>query len=266
MRSTRRLAALTVLLGAGAGAAIALAAVSSRADRADFELIPINPGGPVGLAHLEQDGKRLRGRIAVWGLGPGSRHLAHLSGPGASCRPEARQVRRRAVVLPELVADPNGVAFARVSATAPEDVVRPGYYLMVYSGPRSVRGNARVACGDVFGGGRIAPAALASVGPGAGLRAQVSTLIQLRNGRPIGGPQQIVARAGDRVAIGVRSGLPDELEVGGLGLTHQVGPGTIARFSLVAPPPGRYPLRARTGGSEPVATLFVRRDEGRRPR
>jgi len=266
MLSTRRLVALTVLLGAAAGAAIALAAVSPRAVRADFELLPVNPGGPVGLAHLEQDGNRLSGRVAVWGLGPGSRHLAHLSGPDAACRPEGRQVRRRAVILPELVADPNGVAFARVGATVAEDVVRPGYYLMVYSGPRSAPGNARVACGDVFGGGRIAPAALASVGPGAGLRAPVSTLIQLRDGRPIGGPQQIIARTGDRVAIAVRSGLPDEIEVVGLGTTHQVGPGTIARFSLVVPRPGRYPLRARTAGPEPVATLLVRKHEGRRPR
>ncbi|MBA3420876.1 MAG: hypothetical protein H0U12_03120, partial [Thermoleophilaceae bacterium] len=240
---------MAILLGVVAGVAIAVVVLFLGREQVDFELLPVNPGGPIGVAHLEQDGDRLRGRLVVWGLGPGSRHLAHLSGPSAACRPQVRQVRRRALVLPELVADPNGVAFARLDVRVSEDVVEPGYYLMVYSGPRSAAGNARVACGDLVGGGPIAPAALATAGPGAGARTQTSTIVQLRDGRPIGGPQQIAARPGDRVALAVRSDLPDEIRLGGLGLTQQVGPGTIARFSLVAPRPGRYPLRARTGGS-----------------
>lgn len=233
-------------------------ATTRSSDVADFELLPVNPGGPVGVARLEQEDDRVRGRMVVWGLGPGSRHLAHLSGPGAACEPERNQTSRRALVLPELVAGPNGVAFARVDARVREDVVEPGFYLMVYSGPAGVRGNARVACGDLFGGGRLDPAALASVGPGAGARSEVSTIVQLRDGRPIGGAQRIEARSGDRVALALRSDLPDEVEIGGLGLSQQVGPETIARFSFVADRPGRFPLRARTGGGRPVAVLVVR--------
>jgi len=258
MRPPRRAAAVALLLGFVAAGTIAVVVLFSGREQVDFELLSVNPGGPIGVAHLEQDGNRLRGRVVVWGLGPGSRHLAHLSGPSAACRPQARQIRRRALILPELVADPNGVAFAGLDVRVSEDVVEPGYYLMVYSGPRSAVGNARVACGDLVGGGAIAPAALATTGPGAGARSQASTIVQLRDGRPIGGPQQIAARPGDRVALAVRSDLPDEIQLAGLGLTQQVGPGTIARFSVVAPRPGRYPLRARTGGSEPVATLLVR--------
>lgn len=172
-----------------------LFATTRGVEFADFELLPVNPGGPVGVAQLEQEDDRLSGRIAVWGLGPGSRHLAVVSGPGAACVPESEQTPRRALVLPELVADPNGVAFARVDARAREDVVEPGYYVMVYSGPASARPNTRVACGDLFGGGRLDPAQLASVGPGAGARAEASTILQLRNGHPIGGAQRIEARA-----------------------------------------------------------------------
>ncbi|MGI8804391.1 MAG: hypothetical protein ACR2IN_01595 [Thermoleophilaceae bacterium] len=223
----------------------------------DFELLPVNPGGPVGLAHLEQDGDRVRGRIAVWGLGPGSRHLAELR--TGACRPDGKQTAAVVSALPQLVADPNCVAFARVDARALNNAVEPGHYLMVYSGPGPARANARVSCGDLFGGGRLTPVALASVGPGAGARSEASTIVQLRDGRPIGGPQRIEVRSGDRVALAVRSDLPDELQIGGgLGLSQQVGPGTIARFSFLAPQPGRYAVRARTAGVRPVAVLNVR--------
>lgn len=222
----------------------------------DFELLPVNPGGPVGLAHLEQGDGRVRGRVAVWGLGPGSRHRVELKGPGA-CAPEREQTPRTELALPELVADPNGVAFARVDRRAPEGVLEPGRYLMVYSGPGPARANARVSCGNLFGGRELEPAALASVGPGAGARSEASTILQLRDGRPIGGPQRIEAPTGGRVALAIRSDLPDEIEVEGLGLTQQVGPGTIARFSFEAERPGRFELRARTAGKHPAAVLVV---------
>lgn len=220
----------------------------------DFELQPLNPGGPVGLAHLEQDGDRVRGRVAVWGLGPGSRHRVELR---AGACPGGERAASAVVTLPQLVADPNGVAFARVSARAEENVLEAGRYLMVYSGPGDPAANARVSCGDLFGGGELEPEALGGVGPGAAARSEASTILQLRDGRPIGGPQQIEARAGDRVALAIRSDLPDEVEIGGLGLSQQVGPGTIARFSLVVPRPGRFEVRALTGGERPIAVLRV---------
>jgi hypothetical protein len=238
--------------------AVLLFATTRDPARADFELLPLNPGGPVGVAQLQQEDDRLEGRIVVWGLGPGSRHLVHLRGPGAACRPEGAQRAPRALALPELVADPNGVAFARVRARAEDDVVEPGHLLMVFAGPGAARANTRVACGDLFDGGAIGAAALASVGPGAGARAEVSTIIQLRGGRPIGGPQRIAARAGERVALAIRSDLPDEVTIAGLGLTNQVGPETIARFSFVPARPGRFELRARIAPDEPVAILDVR--------
>ena len=235
-----------------------LLATAGRDEPADFELLPINPGGPVGLAHLESDGDRVRGRIAVWGLGPGSRHRAELR--AGACRPEGAQTARIVRTLPELVADPNGVAFARVDARAGEGVgvVEPERYLMVYSGPGPAPANARVTCGDLFGGPELEPAALATVGPGAGARSAASTILQLRDGRPIGGPQRIAVSTGDRVALAVRSDLPDEIEIGGsVGLSQQVGPGTIARFSFLVPEPGRFEVRARTAGARPVAVLRV---------
>ena len=238
-----------------------LLATAGREGRADFELLPVNPGGPVGLGHLESDGDRVRGRIAVWGLGPGSRHRAELR--AGACRPEGAQSATIVRTLPELVADPNGVAFARVDGRSRDGVVESGRYLMVYSGPGPAPANARVACGDLFGGPALEPAALASVGPGAAVRSQASTIVQLRDGRPIGGPQQIEVRSGDRVALAVRSDLPDEIEIGGsVGLSQQVGPGTIARFSFLVPDPGRFEVRARTAGARPVAVLRVRARRG----
>lgn len=226
----------------------------------DFELLPLNPGGPVGLAHLEQGDGRVRGRIAVWGLGPGSRHRAELR---AGACPGGEQTATPVLALRQLVADPNGVAFARVDARAGEDIVGSGRYLIVYSGPGPARANARVACGDLVGGAGLGAAALASVGPGAAARSGASTILQLRDGRPIGGPQRIEAQAGDRVALAVRSDLPDEIAIGGeLGLTQQVGPETIARFSFIAPQAGRFAVRARTAGERPIAVLSVRARRG----
>ena len=256
MSNRRWLAAALVALAAVTVASVLVVASAGRDEVADFELLPVNPGGPVGLAHLERDGDRVRGRIAVWGLGPGSRHRAELR--AGACRPEGEQTARIVVTLPELVADPNGVAFARVDARAGEAVVEPGRYLMVYSGPGPAPANARVSCGDLFGGAQLRPAALAGVGPGAGARSEASTILQLRDGRPIGGPQRIEVRAGERVALAVRSDLPDEVRIGGsLGLSQQVGPGTIVRFSFLAPGPGRFEVRARTAGARPVALLDV---------
>jgi hypothetical protein len=67
------------------------------------------------------------------------------------------------------------------------------------------------------------------------------------------------------VSTRVREADPDEVAIVGLGLTQQVGPETIARFSFQATRPGRFELRARTA-TRPVAVLVVGEQTGRSSR
>ncbi|HEV2753918.1 MAG TPA: hypothetical protein VGV36_08810, partial [Solirubrobacteraceae bacterium] len=135
--------------------------------------------------------------------------------------------------------------------------------VMVFSRGGGAQGNPRVTCGEapLRAAGRppepLGPRELALVGPGAAVDADVSGLIQVRAGASVGGGQTITATAGDRVALGVRSDVPDEVVLGGLGLTVQAGPGVISRFSVVVQEPGRYPIRARSAGRRPLAVLAV---------
>ncbi|MDP9384170.1 MAG: hypothetical protein M3P50_02865, partial [Actinomycetota bacterium] len=94
--------------------------------RAGFELIPYQPGGPAGVVFLERSGGRLTGTRVVWGLEPGSRHYNALRGPEARCRGRLAQVVR---ALPPLVADENGVAFGRVDEPAPSSASADGLAL-----------------------------------------------------------------------------------------------------------------------------------------
>lgn len=225
--------------------------------RAGFELIPYQPGGPAGVVFLERSGGRLTGTQVVWGLEPGSRHYTALRGPGARCGGPLAQVVR---ALPPLVADENGVAFGRIDEPAPSQESAEGLGMTVHAGadPRS----SAVACGTQEGGGRLTAAQLSALGgretgaPGAG----VSALVQLRRGRPIRDPrsvQLIRARRGQRVALALRADEPDELRLDGYGLTVQVGPGTIARLSFVARRAGAFDLRGATSGPRPAARLVV---------
>jgi hypothetical protein len=254
----RRLAILAVT-GVVALAVLLLIAAGcdeERAPTAGLELTPVNAGGPVGLAHLEAADGRARGWLAVWGLGPGSGHRAELRGPEARC---PRAEGDTLAALPDLTADENGVAFARLDLPLGGDALATGNQLMVYANPRRSRGNARVACGQIGGGRRVSTAELTALGPGSAARADVSAIVQLRGGRSVGPAQRIEARVGDRVALALRADLADELEIVGLGLTQQVGPGTIARFSFRAPRAGSFPIAGTTTGGRAVARLVIRR-------
>jgi len=262
----RRTVAVLGALGLGLGGCGA----EEEALPAAVELRPVEAGGPVGLAAVGQVDGKVRGPLAVWGLGAGSRHRVEVgeacgprktASPPGEPRPEDSSAPE-GVPSSEIVAGPNGVAFGRLAAPTP-----PGDRLSVtvFSRGGGAQGNPRVTCGEAplraqgLAPEPLRPRELALVGPGAAVEADVSSLIQLRDGVPLGGTQTITATAGDRVALGVRSYVPDELVLEGLGLTVQAGPGVISRFSIVVEEPGRYPIRARSAGGRPVAVLAVSR-------
>jgi len=212
------LVAAATVLAAGCG--------GGEVRTAGFELVPFEDGGPPAVAYLEQDGDRVRGWVVAWGLRPGSPHAAHLGPTGADCarRPPDPRVR-----LPVLRADENGVAFRRFTVSAEEDVAGPRWALTVHTADEQ---SARAACGAADPGRRLSEAALTAAGPSSAARADVAGLVQLRGGRPVGGVRTLRVRVGERVAIAVRSDRRDELALRGLGLTFQVGPGQVARFSV----------------------------------
>jgi len=222
---------------------------------AAFELTPFEPGGPLGVAYAEQDGTRVRGWVTVWGLQPGTGHALHLGPTGVNC---AAERPRPVLPLPGARADENGVAFARFATDAEpgQDVVGPGWALTIHTGPR-VR-SARAACGAAAPGERLTDPALTGAGPGSAARAGAAGLVQLRGGRPTGGVRTLRARVGERVALAIRSDRPDELTLRGAGLTIQVGPGTIARFSVRPRRPGRLTLAGPSTGRRPVLVVEVR--------
>jgi hypothetical protein len=92
------------------------------------------PSDAHGTAELEQKGDKLTGTITVSGLAPGSRHAEHLHGPDGSCEPK-KMVPNMAVVLPDLEADSKGEATAKVDFTVHQQVVEPGYFIMVHEQP-----------------------------------------------------------------------------------------------------------------------------------
>ena len=226
--------------------------ISSDAVRpAAVELHPVQPGGPVGLASVGRVDGETVGPLAVWGLEPGSRHRVEV---GVACGEQGLPA------LDELVAGPNGVAFGRMRAP----VISGGTVAVtVFSAAREANGNPRVACGQgpLVSGGvppePLSPAELALVGPGESARADVSALLQLECGEPVGGVQEIRARPGDVVALGVRSDVPDQVALDGLGVTVQAGPGLTSRFSVRVPEPGRYPIRALSAGDVAVGSVVV---------
>lgn len=85
-----------------------------------------------GHATLEQDGDKLTGTITVSGLEPGSDHAEHLHGPDGTCEPK-KMVSNMAVVLPDLKADAKGVATTSFEFTVHQQVVEPGYFIMVHA-------------------------------------------------------------------------------------------------------------------------------------
>jgi CHRD domain len=84
-----------------------------------------------GHASLEQDGDKLTGTITVSGLEPNSDHAEHLHGPDGTCEPK-KMVSNMAVVLPDLKANAKGVASTSFEFTVHQQVVEPGYFIMVH--------------------------------------------------------------------------------------------------------------------------------------
>lgn len=205
------------------------ATTASRA-AANFEIVAVDGGdGKLrGVAMLDQDGDRVRGYVAVWGLEPGTTHAAHIHGPDAACAPQ-RRTRRHAVNLPDLVADEHGVAYRRIDLpTEPGEVVtRPGYYLMVHRGAEGHsaghggddRDNPGIACGAVGEPGALTVAEGPSGGdPTSGKRSQPppTATVRVRDGRPVGDVAEIEVRRGETVRIAFRSDTPGEVHIHGV--------------------------------------------------
>jgi hypothetical protein len=147
------LVAAAVLLSACGG--------SSKTDTAGVSLKPLEPSGTSqegkaagsmeggetasgmlmapshahGSARLTQRGDRLSGTVEISGLAPNSRHAEHLHGPDGACSPSSKMTPNMAVVLPDLVADGSGKAVTRFHFTVHEQVVAPGYFIMVHAKP-----------------------------------------------------------------------------------------------------------------------------------
>ncbi|MDQ3769627.1 MAG: hypothetical protein M3370_09170 [Actinomycetota bacterium] len=115
-----------------AGLALGALVKSDAVRPAAVELRPVEPGGPVGLASVGRVEGRTVGPLAVWGLEPGSRHRVEVS---LTCG------ERGLPAVDELVAGPNGVAFARMRAPVISGATVAVTVL-------SADGNRRVACGQ----------------------------------------------------------------------------------------------------------------------
>jgi hypothetical protein len=88
-----------------------------------------------GEAFLKQEGDHLTGWRRIWGLVPYSRHANHLHGPDGACSPTSKQVSNMAVVLPDLVANAKGEAYGSINLTVHQQVVGPGYFIVVHQKP-----------------------------------------------------------------------------------------------------------------------------------
>ncbi len=111
----------------------------------ELQIEPSAPGGPRGVGLLRHRAGRLTGWIVVWGLEPGTRHAVHFHGPDSACGSKADPV----AIHPDLEADSDGTATARVEIEAPADLLAGGYYYNVHAEPSSVSENPEVACGDL---------------------------------------------------------------------------------------------------------------------
>jgi hypothetical protein len=98
-----------------------------------------------GIGFFEQEGERMTGFVAVWGLEPNTAHAVHFHGPNSECGTTADPV----AVHPDLRADENGVAHANVDLTAAQALLTGGFYYNVHEGPSSQAENPEIACGDL---------------------------------------------------------------------------------------------------------------------
>ena len=104
-----------------------------------------NGSGVRGVGFFEQDGDRLTGFVAVWGLEPNSEHAVHFHGPDSSCGTKADPV----AVHPDLKADRSGIAYTNVELRAEQRLLGGGFYYNVHEGPSRVADNPEIACADI---------------------------------------------------------------------------------------------------------------------
>jgi hypothetical protein len=132
----------------GVLASLAFAALARDGDGAtvaEFDIEPSTSGGPRGVALLSYEDARVRGRIVVWRLEPGSRHAVHFHGPDSACGMKADPV----AIHPDLKADADGTASARVDIRTATNVLERGFYYNVHAEPSVVAENPEIACGNV---------------------------------------------------------------------------------------------------------------------
>src|ERR687892_2145700 len=145
-----RAAAVFVAVGilVGAFASIALGVLRDDTDEttiAEFELQPTMTGGPEGVGVLRHRDGRVTGWVIVSGLEPGMRHAVHFHGPNSACGTKADPV----AIHPDLEADSDGLATARVDIAVATNILRPGHYYNVHAEDSTVADNPEIACGDV---------------------------------------------------------------------------------------------------------------------
>lgn len=150
MRSTARIAVLAAaaLLLALAATGAGSAAPAATGTVAAIQLKPVGGSGVQGVAFLQQKGKKVTGWVVVWGLEPGSTHAMHIHGPNGSCTKGTGV----AVGFPDLVADAQGVAFAKLSGDAKTQTLKKGFYLNVHvysSEEIQTKGLDATTCGNM---------------------------------------------------------------------------------------------------------------------
>lgn len=108
-------------------------------------LQPSAESGVRGAAFFRQEGRRLSGWVAVWGLEPNSAHAVHFHGPSASCAKPAPAVAAHA----DLVADAKGLAFANFRTRSEQLVLRGGFYYNVHAKPATEGTSPDISCGNI---------------------------------------------------------------------------------------------------------------------
>jgi hypothetical protein len=136
-------ATLLLALFVGVAAGAAWRDDDGGAESADTRLE--NGSGVQGVGHFEQNGERLTGFVALWGLEPNSDHAVHFHGPDSRCGMKADPVAAH----PDLKADETGVAFTNVDLRVERNLLRGGFYYNVHEGPSRLADNPEIACGDL---------------------------------------------------------------------------------------------------------------------
>jgi hypothetical protein len=108
-------------------------------------LSPSAESGVRGTAFFRQEGERLSGWVAVWGLPANSAHAVHFHGPSASCAKAGPAVAAHA----DLVADANGVAFTTFRTRSELQVLRRGFYYNVHAKGAAEGSSPDISCANI---------------------------------------------------------------------------------------------------------------------